>query len=65
MAAAQCNVCSIGCGFFDREKKKKPKDARNQLRDVLIAETAIKNRAILVSGNLRIVMSEFGGEATA
>jgi hypothetical protein len=44
-----------------RKKKKKP----NQLRDILIAETAIKNRAILVIGdsNLRQVVSEFGGKA--
>jgi predicted nucleic acid-binding protein len=35
----------------------------NQLRDVLIAETAIKNRATLVSRDpgLRRVVSEFGG----
>jgi predicted nucleic acid-binding protein len=37
----------------------------NQTRDVLIAETAIKNGAILITGdtNLRQVMSEFGGRA--
>lgn len=36
----------------------------NQLRDVLIAETAIKNGAILVTSdkNLRTVVSEFGGQ---
>jgi predicted nucleic acid-binding protein len=39
----------------------------NQTRDILIAETAIKNGAILVSGdlNLRQVMSEFGGHAVS
>jgi hypothetical protein len=37
----------------------------NQTRDILIAETAIKNGATLVSGdkNLRQVVSEFGGRA--
>jgi hypothetical protein len=37
----------------------------NQLRDILIAETAIKNGATLVSrdSNLRQVVSEFGGRA--
>jgi predicted nucleic acid-binding protein len=42
------------------------KDRRaNQLRDILIAETAIKNGATLISGdfNLRQVMSEFSGRA--
>jgi predicted nucleic acid-binding protein len=43
------------------------KDPRNQLRDILIAETAIKNDAILVSHDdkLRKVVCEFGGRATA
>lgn len=37
----------------------------NQLRDILIAETAIKNRATLVSRDpeLRQVVEEFGGSA--
>jgi predicted nucleic acid-binding protein len=37
----------------------------NQLRDILIAETAIKNNAILITRdrNLRQVVSEFGGWA--
>jgi predicted nucleic acid-binding protein len=41
------------------------KNALNQLRDILIAETAITNGAILVSGdsNLRKIVSEFGGHA--
>jgi predicted nucleic acid-binding protein len=41
------------------------KNSANQLRDVLIAETAIKHGAILVSGdkNLRQVVIEFGGKA--
>ena len=49
---------------LDRAGKKKPKPL-NQVRDILIAETAIKNHAILVSGdsNLRRVVSEFGGRA--
>jgi hypothetical protein len=40
-------------------KKRHP----NQLRDILIAETAIKNSLTLVSGdpNLRTVTTEFGG----
>ena len=46
-----------------KHKKKKPS---NQLRDILIAETAIKHGATLVSGdeNLRQVVCEFGGCAT-
>jgi predicted nucleic acid-binding protein len=41
------------------------KNLLNQLRDILIAETAIKNKTTLVSGdsNLRQVASEFGGHA--
>lgn len=53
---------------LDRKNKKKksldPCDLLlNQLRDVLIAETAIKNKATLVSADksLRKVVSEFGG----
>ena len=44
---------------------KKEKFKLNQVRDILIAETAIKKGAILVSGdsNLRQVVSEFGGHA--
>jgi predicted nucleic acid-binding protein len=50
---------------LDQKKRKKSGDPLNPLRDILIAETAIKNGAILVSGdnNLRQVMSEFGGKA--
>ncbi|HEY2915324.1 MAG TPA: hypothetical protein VGK21_18310 [Candidatus Angelobacter sp.] len=46
---------------LDPKNKKLP----GQLRDILIAETAIKNGATLVSGdsNLRQVVSEFGGHA--
>jgi hypothetical protein len=46
-------------------RKKKRKDSGNQLRDILIAETAIKSGAILVSGdsNLRQVVGEFAGRA--
>jgi len=46
----------------DLDEKKKP---LNQDRDILIAETAIKNGAILVSNDakLRQVVSEFGGRA--
>jgi predicted nucleic acid-binding protein len=45
----------------------KNKNASNQVRDILIAETAIKHRAILVSGdsNLRQVVSEFEGSTLA
>ncbi len=44
---------------LDPKNKKGP----NQVRDILIAETAIKNQATLVSrdSNLRRVVSEFGG----
>jgi predicted nucleic acid-binding protein len=47
---------------LDRKKHKKP---YNQTRDILIAETAIKNGATLVSSdcNLRQVVSEFRGHA--
>jgi predicted nucleic acid-binding protein len=43
------------------------KDPRNQWRDILIAETAIKNDAILLSHdeNLRKVVCEFGGQSWA
>ncbi|HXX17957.1 MAG TPA: hypothetical protein VEJ46_01005 [Candidatus Acidoferrum sp.] len=43
------------------------KNIRNQLRDILIAETAIRNGATLVTGdaNLRKVVLEFGGRAIA
>jgi predicted nucleic acid-binding protein len=43
------------------------KDIRNQLRDILIAETAIQNGATLVTGdaNLRKVVLESGGRAIA
>jgi predicted nucleic acid-binding protein len=43
------------------------KDFRNQLRDILIAETAIKNEATLVTGDasLRKVVLESGGRARA
>jgi predicted nucleic acid-binding protein len=48
-----------------RQLDPKNKNTPNQLRDILIAETAIKNGATLVSGdsNLRQVVSEFGGNA--
>lgn len=46
-------------------RRKKGMRPLNQERDILIAETAIKNNAILVTGdrNLRQVVSEFGGRA--
>lgn len=58
-----------GSGKFEkmlarlRQLDPKNKSAPNQVRDILIAETAIKNRATLVSGdsNLRQIISEFGG----
>ncbi len=50
---------------LDREQGKRNRDPLNQPRDILIAETAIKNGATLVSGdaNLRLVVLEFGGRA--
>ena len=50
---------------LDAQKRKK-KERLNQVRDILIAETAIKNGATLISNdhNLRQVVSEFGGSAT-
>jgi predicted nucleic acid-binding protein len=61
-----------GSGNFEkmlarlRELDPGGKNAANQVRDVLIAETAMKNGAILVSrdSNLRQVVSEFGGKCT-
>lgn len=63
-----------GSGNFERmlqrlqdldRRKKRPKDPRNQMRDILIAETAIKINAVLISSdvNLCSVMREFGGGA--
>jgi hypothetical protein len=44
---------------------KKHRDPHNTVRDVLIAQTAINNDAVLVSTdeNLRSVVAEFGGRA--
>jgi predicted nucleic acid-binding protein len=58
-----------GSGNFDKMLNRlrvldpNTKKPANQLRDILIAETAIKNGATLVSGdsNLRTVVAEFGG----
>lgn len=49
---------------LDKRAGKKKSDS-NQVRDILIAETAIKNAATLITGdsNLRTVVSEFGGQA--
>jgi putative transcriptional regulator len=46
-------------------KTSNERNHKNQLRDILIAETAIKNCAILISSDvkLRQVVSEFGGSA--
>ena len=46
-----------------RELDRKNKKPLNQIRDILIAETAIKQNATLVSGDvyLRQVVTEFGG----
>jgi hypothetical protein len=60
-----------GSGNFEkmlarlRQLDHKNKSMPNQVRDILIAETAIKNGATLVSGNsnLRQVVTEFGGNA--
>ena len=50
---------------LDNHKRKK-KERLNQIRDILIAEAAIKNGATLISSdiNLRKVVFEFGGSAT-
>jgi hypothetical protein len=50
-----------------RELDPTRKKSANQQRDILIAETAIKLGAILISGdeNLRQVVAEFGGYAIA
>lgn len=60
-----------GSGNFEkmlarlRQLDTKNKSVANQVRDILIGETAIKNGATLVSGDshLRQVVSEFGGNA--
>ena len=60
-----------GSGNFEKMRARlqqldsKAKKPLNQERDILIAETAIKNGATLVSDdhNLRRVVSEFGGSA--
>ena len=48
-----------------RELDLKSKSGPNQGRDIVIAETAIKNGATLLSGdfNLRQVVAESGGDA--
>ena len=50
---------------LDAVSRKKSKDEMNQIRDIVIAETALKLRAILVSNdnNLRKLFFEFGGTA--
>ena len=50
---------------LDSLSGKKSRDPLNQVHDILIAETAIKKHAVLVSGdkNLRQVVSDFGGRA--
>lgn len=63
-----------GSGRFDAmlarlnvldKKQKTPAQHLNQIRDIVIAETALKLGATLVSddGNLRQVLSEFGGKS--
>ena len=59
-----------GSGNFEKMRKRLKeldhnKKPLNQERDILIAETSIKNSATLVSNdrNLRQVVSEFGGHA--
>jgi predicted nucleic acid-binding protein len=59
-----------GTGLFQKlqerlqalDRRKRP-TLLNQVRDILIAEAAIENRAILLTGdrNLRMVVEEFGG----
>jgi predicted nucleic acid-binding protein len=50
-------------GELDAASGKKPKNPANQPRDILTAETAVKNGLTLVTddGNLRTVTVEFGG----
>jgi predicted nuclease of predicted toxin-antitoxin system len=50
---------------LDKAGKTRKKSPMNQARDILIAETAIRNKLTLVSGdsNLRRVTIEFGGHA--
>jgi predicted nucleic acid-binding protein len=48
-----------------QKKKNRNRGDLNKMRDILIAETAIKNHAVLVTRdcNLRQVVYEFGGRA--
>jgi hypothetical protein len=50
---------------LDAASRKRTRNPSNQQRDILIAETAVKNGLTLVSGdaNLRRVTIEFGGSA--
>lgn len=50
---------------LDSQNKKKPKDSRNQIRDIVNAETALKGGLVLVTAdeNLVQVIIEFGGTA--
>ncbi len=50
---------------LDLQTKKKPKDPRNQIRDIVNAETALKGGLIFVTTdeNLEKVFIEFGGSA--
>lgn len=49
----------------DRKKKKKYRDPRNPIRDIVNAETALNGKMFLVTAddNLRKIMLEFGGTA--
>jgi predicted nuclease of predicted toxin-antitoxin system len=50
---------------LEEPDKANEKRRRNQRRDILIAETAIRSELILISGdaNLRTMAIEFGGRA--
>jgi predicted nucleic acid-binding protein len=50
---------------LDAETSKKHRDPKNPIRDILIADTAIKLKATLISDdeNLRRLVHEFGGRA--
>ena len=59
-----CRLKELDDASIKKKKKKKPKEF-NQERDILMAETAMKNELTLVSNdeNLRLVTTEFGGNA--
>ena len=61
-----CRLKELDAASIKKKKKRKPNEF-NQERDILMAETAVKNELTLVSNdeNLRLVTTEFAGNAIA